>query len=128
MSFEVCMGAQLSCSFGTAPAQLMVLPLNRVLTSHMPAANIMDHIPLVNILPFAMCTSIANPTVAAATTAAFGVLTPMPCIPVVPAPWTPGNPTLMIGNQPCISNSSTCMCAWGGMISVMNAGQTTVNV
>jgi hypothetical protein len=32
--------------------------------------------------PFAYCTSPANPTVAAATEAALGVLTPMPCIHV----------------------------------------------
>ncbi len=38
--------------------------------------------PFVSIMPFAMCTSPANPTVAAATAAAMGVLTPMPCIPV----------------------------------------------
>lgn len=128
MSLEVCMGAQIKCSFGSAPAQLIVLPLSRVFTSNMPAANIMDHVPMINILPFATCTSLANPTVATATAAAFGVLTPMPCIPVTPAPWTPGDPTVMIGNQPCVSNSSTCMCLWGGVISVVNPGQTTVNV
>lgn len=128
MSVAVCMNAQLTCSFGVAPAQLMVLPINRVFTSKMPAANIMDHIPIVNILPFGMCTSMANPMVAAATAAALGVLTPMPCIPVTPAPWAPGDPTVMIANQPCVGNSSTCNCVWGGLISIINPGQTTVNV
>ena len=126
MGQQVCMGAMMQCSFGMAPSSLVVLPVNRVTSSFMPDANIMDHIPMVNILPFGMCSSIANPTVAAATAAALGVLTPMPCIPVVPAPWTPGNPTVMIANFPIINNTSQCFCAFGGAITFSNAGQQTV--
>lgn len=54
MGIHVCMGATLMCSFGVAPSSLVVLPQNRVLTSNVPAANIMDHIPIVNIPPFGM--------------------------------------------------------------------------
>jgi len=126
MGQNVVMGAMLQCTFGVAPSSLVVLPTNRVLSSFMPVANIMDHVPFLNILPFAMCNSLANPTVAAATTAALGVLTPMPCIPVTPGPWTPGSPTVMIGNQPCITNDSKCNCAWGGLISITSPGQLTV--
>lgn len=79
------MGATLQCSFGRAPGSLVVLPLNRTYTDQQPDANIMDHVPMVNIMPFGMCASLANPTVAAATSAAMGVLTPMPCIPNTPA-------------------------------------------
>ena len=75
------MGATLQCSFGVAPSTLVVLPVNRVLCEGPLAANIMDHVPLVNIMPFGMCTSPANPQVAAATAAALGVPTPMPCVP-----------------------------------------------
>ena len=46
-----------------------VFTKNRVTTS-MPIANIMDNVPFVNILPFGMCSSIANPVVASATAAA----------------------------------------------------------
>ncbi len=127
MGQQVCMGAMMQCSFGMAPSSLVVLPANRVTSSFMPDANIMDHIPVVNILPFGMCSSIANPTVATATAAALGVLTPMPCIPVIPAPWTPGNPTVMIANFPIINNSSQCFCAFGGAISFSNPGQQTVS-
>ncbi len=118
------MGASLMCTFGVAPSSLVVLPVNRVMTSNMPAANIMDHIPMVNIMPFGMCSSWANPTVASATAAALGVLTPMPRIPVVVSPWTPGNPTVTIGNQPIVNNTSICNCTWGGVISVVSPGQT----
>lgn len=119
------MGAQLKCSFGVAPSALVVLPVNRVLTKT-PDANIMDHVPLMNIMPFGMCQSAANPMVAAATAAALGVLTPMPCIPVTPAPWAPGCATVMIGNMPALNDSSKLNCAWGGVIEILFAGQSTV--
>lgn len=121
------MGALLKCSFGMAPGSLVVLPTNRVLTQT-PDANIMDHVPMVNILPFGMCQSPANPAVAAATAAAMGVLTPMPCVPVTPAPWAPGSATVMIANMPALNNSSKLMCAYGGVIEISFAGQSTVNV
>ena len=128
MPLQVCMGAMMTCSFGAAPSSLIVLPTNQTVTGYMPDANIMDNIPFVNILPFAMCSSLANPTVAAATTAALGVLTPMPCIPVTVAPWAPGSATVMISNMPALNNSCTLNCMWGGVITITNPGQTTVMV
>jgi hypothetical protein len=127
MGQQVCMGALLNCSFGMAPSSLVVLPIKRV-TTQTPDANIMDNVPLVNILPFGMCQSLANPAVATATTAALGVLTPMPCIPVPVAPWAPGSPTVLIGNMPALNNSSKLMCAFGGVIGVNFAGQATVSI
>ncbi|AVO56065.1 DUF4280 domain-containing protein [Ectopseudomonas mendocina] len=120
---QVCSGATLQCSFGAAPSVLNVLPQNRMLTSGMPAANIMDHIPLVNILPFGMCMSPANPMVAAATAAALGVLTPMPCIPATATPWIPGAPTMLLGNMPSLDSNCTLMCNWAGVIKVVVPGQ-----
>ena len=93
-----------------------------------PAANIMDNKPMVNIPPFGMCMSMANPTVASATAAALGVLTPMPCVPVTAAPWVPGCPTVLIYNFPALNDSSKCMCTWGGVISINMPGQFTVQV
>ncbi|HEX7645102.1 MAG TPA: DUF4280 domain-containing protein [Burkholderiaceae bacterium] len=127
MGQQVCMGALLKCSFGMAPSSLMVLPKNRV-TTQTPDANIMDNIPLVNILPFGMCQSPANPAVAAATAAAMGVLTPMPCVPATAAPWAPGSPTVLIANMPALNNSSKLMCSFGGVIEVTFAGQATVSI
>lgn len=128
MAQQVCMGAMLKCSMGMAPSSLIVLPVNRVMTSYVPAANIMDHIPMVNIMPFGMCQSPANPMVAAATAAALGVLTPMPCIPLTTAPWAPGAPTVMIANFPALDNTSKLMCMWAGMIEVTQAGQATHDI
>jgi len=121
------MGAMLQCSFGVAPSSLVVLPANAVLTQT-PAATILDNAPMVNILPFGMCNSPANPMVAAATAAALGVLTPMPCIPVTAAPWAPGSPTVLIGNMPALNNSSKLMCNWGGVIQINSPGQMTTTV
>lgn len=127
MGIQVCMGATLQCSFGAAPSSLVVLPVNRVLTNT-PAATIMDNAPLVNIMPFAMCSSLANPAVAAATAAALGALTPMPCVPVTPAPWVVGSPTVLVGNMPALNNNSKLMCTWGGVIQVVVPGQVKMMV
>lgn len=125
MPQHVCNGATLMCSFGLAPSQLTVLPVDRVMTSSQPAATIMDHQPLVNVMPFAMCMSPANPAVAAATAAALGVLTPQPCLPMTVTPWVPGAPTVLLGGKPALDNTCQLMCLWGGMIQVTVAGQFT---
>jgi hypothetical protein len=119
---EVAMGAVLQCSFGASPSQLSVLPARRVDAEGMPAATIMDHQPMVHIAPFGMCSSIANPSVASATAAAMGALTPMPCMPATMSPWTPGVPAVVIAGEPVLDKTSTCMCNWGGVISITDAG------
>jgi uncharacterized Zn-binding protein involved in type VI secretion len=126
MTIQIVNTAQLVCSFGTTPSALGVLPTNKVLCNGMPAANTLDTIPLSNILSFGMCTSPANPSVAAATAAAQGVLTPMPCVPATSAPWVPGVPKMLIAGMPAVDDTSTCMCDWGGEISVVSPGQAKV--
>jgi uncharacterized Zn-binding protein involved in type VI secretion len=128
MGIQVASTATLMCSFGTAPSTFNVLPTGKVMGCNKPAATIMDNKPFVNIPPFAMCTSLANPTVASATSAAFGVLTPMPCVPNLPAPWVPGSSTVMIGGKPALNNSSTLNCAYAGVITITVPGQFTVMV
>ncbi|MCK5643782.1 MAG: DUF4280 domain-containing protein [Gammaproteobacteria bacterium] len=127
MGLIVCSSAMIKCSFGTAPRSLTVLPKKKVITTP-PIANIMDNVPMLNIMPFAMCSSIANPSVASATAAALGVLTPMPCIPVTTAPWAPGSSTVLVANMPALNNSSKLMCNWAGVIEITNAGQSTIKV
>lgn len=128
MAREVVNGAILKCSMGTDPSTLVVLPVNMVMCGNQPAANIMDHAPMMNIMPFGMCQSLGNPTVAAATAAAMGTLTPMPCIPNTHAPWGPGSPTVLIANMPALNARSKCICAWAGVIEVTNPGQTTAAI
>ena len=125
MAQQVCNGATLQCTFGMAPSTLVVLPLRRVMTSSQPAATIMDHQPMVNIAPFAMCMSPANPMVIAATAAAMGVFTPVPCAPMTVSPWVPGTPTVTLGHIPAVDNTCQLMCLWGGAIAVAVPGQFT---
>ena len=120
-------GAMMACSFGAAPAALNVLPANRTVCGP-PAATIMDFVPMTNIPPFGMCSSLANPQVAAATSAALGVLTPQPCVPVTTAPWAPGSATTLIGNQPALNDTSKCFCAWAGVIQLNSPGQSTTDI
>src|SRR5579864_2660502 len=118
MPMHVCNGATLMCSFGMAPSTLVILPINRVITSNQPPATIMDYIPMVNIIPFGMCITPSNPAVAAATAAALGVLTPMPCIPVTTSPWIVGAVDVLEATFPTLDNISILMCMWGGVITI----------
>lgn len=128
MGQQVVSGAELQCDQGSAPGTLTVLPTNMVNADQMPAANINDYIPMLNIASFGMCSSLANPEVVAATAAALGTLTPMPCIPVTASPWTPGSSTIFLANLPTLDDSSTCDCVYAGTITITDPGQTTVAV
>ena len=113
--------ATLMCSFGVAPSSLNVLPTSRVTVEGRPVATVTDVMPVVNVPPFGMCQSLSNPTVASATAAALGVLTPMPCVPVT-TPWKPGAPRTTVGGRPMLVAGSTCQCTWGGMITITVPG------
>ena len=127
MGFQVCTGAVMMCTFGMAPSVLDALPDTGVLCPT-PAATIMDIAPIVNIPPFGMCMSEANPEVIAATAAALGVLTPMPCIPLIDDPWVPGAPTVLLGGLPALTDDSICICMWGGVITIEDPGQVSIEV
>jgi hypothetical protein len=129
MAQLVCAGAVLQCSFGAAPSTLQVQPAGQPVNAcNMAAATTMDCVPTKNIPPFGVCSSLSNPQVAAATTAAQGVLTPQPCVPVTIPPWAPGSPTVLIANMPALSSTSTVKCSWLGVITITAPGQMTVLV
>jgi hypothetical protein len=122
---QVAAGATMMCSFGLAPSTLAVLPANGV-NATTPAANLADMVAVLNIPPFGACTSMSNPTVASATAAALGVLTPMPCVPVPAGTWVPGSTKVMLKGQPAVDSSCTLTCSYGGAITVLSPGQTKV--
>lgn len=127
MPSSVNMGAQLTCSFGVAPSNLVAIRPN-VLIEGKPAATISDTAPMVNVPPFAMCQSLANPAVAAATAAALGTLTPMPCTPLLAGPWKPGAAGTLIGGQPALAAGSTAQCVYGGVITITSPGTMKTQV
>ncbi|MNC45855.1 hypothetical protein D3C75_948430 [compost metagenome] len=124
MSFQVVHGAILRCPFALPPGvtSLIVLPSNRLLTSGVPQATILDHKALLNIPSFGMCSSPSNPGVIAA------LGSPVPCLPITPAPWVPGSPTVLLTNIPQLNDCSCCTCMNGGVISIAYAGQSTVQI
>ena len=116
------------CSFGLAPSVIVITPEKAVLSSQLAAATIFDNVPFKNLTPFGLCNSLANPITAAQTAAALGVLTPGSCIPVIPAPWVPGAPTVLIGNLPALTSTSQVMCAYGGVIKVTASPAATTTL
>ena len=117
------MGGSIVCTMSMGSGTLIAIRPT-VLIEGKPAANILDFAPISNVTPMGMCTSLANPTVASATAAALGVLTPMPCVPVTVSPWTPQAPKTLIGGAPALTTGSTCNCAWSGVIMLTNGGAT----
>ena len=60
MPLETVNTATLACTFGMAPSTLIVMPIHRTMAGNQPAANIMDHVPMLNIPAFGMGVSLAS--------------------------------------------------------------------
>jgi hypothetical protein len=118
----VVLGAQLKCSEGLSPSVLTVPPSVASEADQKPTATVMDSKPMTNVAPFGLCKTPLNPQVAAATSAAFGVLTPQPCIPAITGPWTPGSPVVTVSEVPALTSDSKCTCAWAGVIEIADPG------
>lgn len=127
MGVVVVTGAKLMCPFGTMPATLMATSQLMTLGCSKPVATIMDISFGSNITSFGMCSSLANPQVAAATAAALGVLTPQPCAMMPAGPWQATKPTVLVGGKPVLTQGSMLMCGMGmGQISIISSGQTKI--
>ena len=119
-------GAMLQCTFGTMPASLVVNVPMRPKCGNQLMATIDDNVGGSNIPSFGMCQSVSNPQVQSATTAAGGVLTPMPCVPAVSAPWAPGSAIAKVMGSPALTDTCSCQCMWQGVITIQNPGNAAV--
>ena len=130
MALQTCMGATVECSMGTTPADFMPL-FKGILTNEMPAASIMDYM-LENFMPpemtFSECWSLLNPSTAAATAAAGGVLTPGECAPTFAVPWIPGSLNVLYSGEPALGDTSQLICTYMGIVSFIQPGQFEVQV
>ncbi len=122
-TYFLCSGATLKCNQGDNNSDYSVLPSRGVFVNDKAVAVISDTKPMVNIKPFGMCKSMANPTVAAATAANRGQLKKMPCIPNTASPWSEGMSFFLAADEQVPCDKSKCMCTYGGEISVVNVGQ-----
>lgn len=119
----VCSGATMRCSFGDKSARLTVYPDRTVFLTGQPMANISDHTSLYNIAPFGKCHTTRYPATGAATAAAHGRLTPMPCVPGTMTNWRNGKDDYIIKGSPALLKSSYCKCCYGGIIRIVKDGQ-----
>lgn len=99
-----------------------------------PIATINAHIPYLNIFPFGLCKSSGNPKVASGGK-------PVSCTPKTDNPWVLGGRVgveagagagaaagASLGGEIILNDSGTLSCAYGCIISVLNAGQLTLTV
>jgi hypothetical protein len=117
-------GATLKCNQGDKQSKLKLPAHHHTYIKDQPQANIMDFKPNINVLPFGMCKSMANPAVAAATAANKGKLKKMPCTPVLTMPWINGKEDKMLAGSPALLNKSTQMCLYCGRITIEDDGQS----
>lgn len=117
-----CTGAVLRCSFGTASGSLVATPKSVSLCGQQQA-NIGDHISMANIRPFGRCRTVTYPATGAATAAAHGKLTPMPCVPGTATPWSIVDANSIVCGKPAVLHTARLRCIYGGIITIVNPGQ-----
>lgn len=116
MPLLVVHGAKIACTgCPGAASQLHVTSPTGVTTTQMclSAASITDHIPVVNVVPFASCVFLEG----------------APCVPATPSPWTGailGPPFLSIA--PVLTAAHQLTCEIGGRITIQDPGQHSVEV
>lgn len=106
--FFLCTGAQIKCSKGTAPGILKVLPNKKISLNGQPIATKTCNKPMVNIMPFGTCQRDHSP----------------PCTPNISGMWNNLVKFITAGGEEVPCEKSKCSCSFGGIISIINPGQS----
>ncbi|HYO62695.1 MAG TPA: DUF4280 domain-containing protein [Pyrinomonadaceae bacterium] len=105
-------GAIIKCDKGASPSVLQVTTPFTPVADGRPVSTIFDNKPLLNVLPFGVC-----------------AVTKVPCVPVTPLPWVPGETTIPLPSKwPVLSEVSLLPCMVGGIIKIQFPGQTFLYV
>lgn len=116
---SVCHGAMLQCIFGSTQSFLLV-PRHATGTEALQAfATVEDSRPLSNIQPFGNCFAAAHPL--AHTGAA-------PCVPQTHSLWELRAPSVRYEQRVALRSDAALRCGYGGVITVIQAGQQTTQV
>ena len=111
-------GTNIKCSHAIPmPCTFQATPGRTVILEGTPMGNIGDFQPTVCIPPTGQCSSMLNPIVASATSAAMGVLTPQLCLPATVAPWIAGKPNVLVEGKPALLSTDMLMCTYSGTIT-----------
>lgn len=118
-------GSSCKCTFGSTQIPIQVIPIDRVMICNKPAVKQFDTKQL-NIPSLGMCSAPNNPLVI---TLFNLIIIPTVCIPKIMTPpgWITQKSNVKIGGQSPCSMCDTCMCEYGGIISILNANQHTVS-
>lgn len=113
-------GTQITCmtAIPLASSMFSTSPTRTVFLEGSQMGNIMDFQPMVCIPCMGQCVSMINPTVASATAAACGALTPMPCIPSTASPWIMGQLNVLVEGQPALLQTDKLMCSFAGTLTI----------
>lgn len=119
--------AEIKCSFGKMTS-VMDCPGHGISIDGMTQLNVMDYEPEVHIKSFELCNSPNNPEVIQALSQmgrplAEGEFPPVPCVPVITAPWINGKGNKLIGGAAALVHISTNTCLHCGEITIVDDGQ-----
>lgn len=112
MSKQVFAGATITCDKGTARVALQVQPDHGVHLNDKAAATICDALPVTNVPSFGDC-KLFSPS--------------KPCMPSTNQ-WLCEAGNVSVGGVPALTSDCRLICMQGGMITIVDAGQTKVNI
>lgn len=105
--------ALVKCAVGATPSAMTIV--GNVIAGEGMVGNISSAIPFVNVEGFSVCSILAAATAGAKTA----------CVPAIES-WIPGVPTVLVGEEAALDQTSMLVCDEGGVITIEFPGQLQV--